>query len=80
MEKEDRIDKLARMSADEFAAIRRDMKTLATKDELRGMKVEILDAINDLSLHVNAWVSDTEHRFKDVEQRLHVLENKTGLR
>ncbi len=77
MENEDKVDKLARMSADEFQAIRRDM---ATKDELRETKVEILQAINDLGLHVNAWMSDTEHRFKDIEQRLNVVESKSGLR
>ncbi|MEK7181190.1 MAG: hypothetical protein AAB738_02565 [Patescibacteria group bacterium] len=77
MEKEDQINKLARMSAEEFSAIRRDM---VTKSELGEAKGEILNAINDLNLHVNAWMSDTEHRFKDVEQRIHVLESKTGLR
>lgn len=74
---ENEVEKLARMSADEFSAIRKDM---VTKDEFRSKTTEILHAINDLGLHVNAWMSDTEHRFKDVEQRLHVIEEKVRLR
>lgn len=73
MEKEDQVNKLAQMTADEFQSVRREM---ANKDDVH----RILEAINDLNLHVNAWMSDTEHRFKDVEQRIHVLESKTGLR
>lgn len=80
MEQEDKIDKLAAMTAKEFAAIRGEMGNMATKGELNDMKVTILGAIEDLSLHVNAWMSDAEHRFKDVEHRLNVIESKVGLR
>jgi len=74
---ENEVEKLARMSADEFSAIRKDM---VTKDEFSSKTAEILQAINDLGLHVNAWMSDTEHRFTDVEQRLRVVEEKVHLR
>ncbi len=78
---ENEVEKLARMSADEFATIRRDMATKKDlEDGLRTNKTEILQAINDLGLQVNAWVSDSEHRLKDIEQKIHVLESKVGLR
>ncbi|MEK7137985.1 MAG: hypothetical protein AAB787_00605 [Patescibacteria group bacterium] len=80
MEQEDKIDKLAEMTAKEFAAIRGEMGNMATKVELNNGINKVLGAIEDLSLHVNAWMSDTEHRFKDMEQRMNVIESKVGLR
>ena len=65
------------MTAKEFASVRREM---ATKIELNDGINKVLEAIEDLGLHVNARMSDTEHRFKDMEQRMNVMESKMGLR
>lgn len=71
------IDDLAAMSQREFALIR---ETMATKEEMRALKVEILDAINSLGLHITSWQSDWDGRFKDLEHRMVEVEKKVGIR
>lgn len=65
------LDKLAEMTQGEFLTMRGEMKQI---------KIEILDAINSLGLHISAWQSDWDGRFKDLEHRMTAVEKKVGIR
>ena len=51
------IDKLATALQEEFASLRFEMTGMATKEELRETKREILEAIDKLGTHISAATS-----------------------
>ncbi len=75
------IEDLAEMTAKGFAHVDERMKTLATKDELVEMKVEILenfgnlqkDVSGQLNLFLNTIRRDYEERLSKVEDEMREL-------
>ena len=74
------IDDLAAAAEQEFHAIRSEM---ATKDELKETKTEILRAIENLDVHLSAYasrsnddVSNLHDSVRELDGRIRLLEKK----